>query len=345
MYVRNCWYVAGWAHEFGGGKLVDRVIINEPVVVYRKLDGTLAALENRCVHRLAALSQGCLEGDEVRCLYHGFKYSPDGKCTEIPGQDSVPAAARIRSYPVVERHDWVWVWLGEAEKADPNLIPACPDLDRREWLFKTGFLDYQANYKLVNDNLTDLSHLSYVHKNSFLAGPHWILVRPTVVALERGVRVQRWVTDPKPPYMRDYPADTVDQFVEYDHLVPGVFLLHTAVYPVGTKELAAEGKPLPEPLWETYSRQAVTPMTARTTRYSFSWGPPATYGSGESADDMFEVAKMAFDEDKTVIERQQEIIDLDPAKKILATRMDTAAITFERVMNSLMLQEGSVRAA
>jgi phenylpropionate dioxygenase-like ring-hydroxylating dioxygenase large terminal subunit len=341
MFVRNCWYVAGWDYEFTRGELHARTIINEPLVLYRKREGTLVALENRCVHRLAALSLGCLEGDDLRCMYHGFKYAPDGQCVEVPGQKFVPPKARVRSLPVIEQHSWAWVWMGDPALADPSLIPPAVGLGDPQWVLKSGFLDYEANYQLINDNLTDLSHLSYTHRNSFLAGPNWINTQPTVTPLARGVRVERWIEDdPKPSYLPSYAGGTVDQWTGYDFLLPGIFLLRTAIYPSGTAATAGDSLPT-DPLWETFTSQAVTPMTAATSRYFFSWGPAAVHGSEKDAEVMFQVALMAFHEDKTVIEAQQKIMNADPSRRILATRADHASITFERLTHKLINAEDS----
>lgn len=342
MFVTNCWYVAGWSHDFNPGTLYGRLIINQPILLYRKSDGTPVAIENRCVHRHAPLSLGCLEEDSVRCGYHGFKFAPDGRCVEIPGQDSVPSNARVRAYPVVEKHSWLWVWMGDPTKADERYIPPAVGFEDPRWCLKSGWLDFEASHRLINDNLTDLSHLSFTHKNSFGAGLHWVLIKPTVVNLDRGVRVSRWVTDPTPTYVRDYSEPNVDQMIEYDYLVPGIFLLHTAVYPEGTAaRLKSQGEERPAALWETFSCQAVTPMTATTTRYFFSWGPSSVHGSESDAEVMFKIAQRAFAEDKAMIEGQQKIIDLEPERQILPTRADLASITFDRLMNKLMAADSA----
>ena len=125
MFVRNAWYNAGWDHMFTQGKrsIVARQMAGERVVLYRKPDGQIAAMEDRCPHRQAALSLGQKEGDGLRCMYHGMRFGADGKCNEIPGQDTIPERACVRVYPVVEKDNWVWVWMGDKEKADPKLIP------------------------------------------------------------------------------------------------------------------------------------------------------------------------------------------------------------------------------
>src|SRR5262245_28256918 len=103
MYVRNAWYVAGWSSEFPAGQITARMLLEDALAFYRKQDGQLVALEDRCVHRLAPLSMGRCEGDELRCMYHGFKFAPSGRCVEIPGHTGeIPALAKVRSFPVVE---------------------------------------------------------------------------------------------------------------------------------------------------------------------------------------------------------------------------------------------------
>ena len=109
MFLHNCWYVAGWSHDFSSERPVARTMLGEPIVLYRKADGGIAALADRCCHRLAPLSKGRIEGDDLRCMYHGLKFAPSGSCVEIPGQSVVPSHARVRAYPVVEQDCWVWV--------------------------------------------------------------------------------------------------------------------------------------------------------------------------------------------------------------------------------------------
>jgi vanillate O-demethylase monooxygenase subunit len=61
-------------------------------------------------------------GDQIQCGYHGLCFDQDGVCVRVPGQDSVPRA-RVRMYPLVERHGFAWIWLGDAERADTDLVP------------------------------------------------------------------------------------------------------------------------------------------------------------------------------------------------------------------------------
>jgi vanillate O-demethylase monooxygenase subunit len=90
MFLQNCWYVAAWDHELIDRTLLARTILEKPVLVYRGDSGRVVALDNRCCHRGAKLSNGRMEGDDIRCMYHGLKFDPSGKCIQIPGQDNIP---------------------------------------------------------------------------------------------------------------------------------------------------------------------------------------------------------------------------------------------------------------
>jgi vanillate O-demethylase monooxygenase subunit len=123
MFLCNCWYVAGWSHDIVAGSLVSRRILGEPIVLYRKADGSVAALEDRCCHRLAPLSRGRIEGDDLRCMYHGLKFAPSGKCVEVPGQDLIPSTAVVGSYPVIEEDCWDLAVDGRLGVSRPGADP------------------------------------------------------------------------------------------------------------------------------------------------------------------------------------------------------------------------------
>jgi phenylpropionate dioxygenase-like ring-hydroxylating dioxygenase large terminal subunit len=128
IFLRNSWYVAAWNHELIDGRKLARTILERPVVIYRGASGKVVALDDRCCHRAAPLSMGRIEGDDIRCMYHGMKFEPGGKCIQIPGQDIIPPKLGVRSYPIVERYNLIWIWMGDVEKADPDLIVDYPPL-------------------------------------------------------------------------------------------------------------------------------------------------------------------------------------------------------------------------
>lgn len=336
--VYNAWYCAGWRHDFDR-EPKQRMLLGLPVVIYRRQDGSLVALEDRCVHRMAPLSLGRLEGDDIRCLYHGFKYSADGQCNEIPGQDRIPERACVRSYRVEEVGSWVWVWMGDNDRADPSIIARGKALDDPAWALKTGHLDYDANYELINDNLLDLCHLSYVHVTSFGADDSWAKSRPKVETLTNGVRVSRWIagSPPIPPLGKAADQNRVDIWTSYDFIIPGTFLLYTALCPVG--EAARWGdQPPGDPsaiLFDNFTSQTVVPLSETTSRYYFSWGPGSRFGGEEMAQIMIDVAIGAFMEDKVMIEAQQRIINCEPHRPPMPATADKAITIFQRMMKSL----------
>ena len=124
------------------------------------------ALDNKCCHRHAPLIYGCWGVYCIRCMYHGLKFGADGRCVEIPGQTAIPSSVKVKTFPVVERKRWIWVWLGDPAKAEPATIPDMFSLEHPEWRMKPGYMHYKANHLLISDNILDFSHLSYVHENT-----------------------------------------------------------------------------------------------------------------------------------------------------------------------------------
>ena len=123
-FLRNAWYVAAWGNEVKAGGLFSRKLLGESVLLYRKEDGAAVAIGNRCPHRFAPLHLGKLKGDIVECAYHGLQFDGTGACVANPHGGGKPlAAARVKNYPLVERYSALWIWMGDADKADATTIP------------------------------------------------------------------------------------------------------------------------------------------------------------------------------------------------------------------------------
>src|SRR6202166_3891618 len=165
-YLRNAWYVAAWSDDLADGQLLSRTIMKELVVLYRKSDGNVAALHDRCPHRFAPLHMGkIVGGDRVQCPYHGLEFDASGACGLNPhGTKNIPSRARVRSYPVIEKHQAIWIWMGE-RTPDASKVPDFSVLDNVPEIHATkrDGITIRANYELIIDNLLDLSHTSYLH--------------------------------------------------------------------------------------------------------------------------------------------------------------------------------------
>jgi vanillate O-demethylase monooxygenase subunit len=317
-------------------------ILGERIVLYRSESDRLVALEDRCVHRLAPLSLGRCEGERLRCMYHGLLFDPNGKVAEIPGQDLVPAQARVKSYAVVEKHSWVWVWMGEAERADQALIPPAVGLDDPDYILGHGFLDYEAEARLINDNLLDFSHLSFVHANSFGSGPQFAETQARITPLDRGIRYERWIENTLGSSSRKSEGP-MDNFMIYDFLVPGVLLMTGGIFPLGSaKACGFEAPDMTKAAGGvTFTSQAVTPMREKTSRYFFSWGPHRNHGDEAMRDSLMVLAAQAFAEDKVIIEAQQKVINDTADPKIMPTAHDRAVTLFNRLVKKLAAEEGA----
>lgn len=168
-YLKNAWYAAGWTHEFQDAP-VARTILEDPVVLFRTEDGGINALRDACPHRFAPLSLGKLAGDRIICPYHGLEFSGSGACLRNPhGKGVVPGSLAVRSYPLAERYGMVWIWMGDADKADITALPHIPRLEEEGFTWIHGQLHVNTNYELVVDNLLDLTHVEFLHP--ILASP------------------------------------------------------------------------------------------------------------------------------------------------------------------------------
>ncbi len=163
-YLRMFWQPVYVAVDLAPGRAVPIRIMSEDFTLYRGESGAVHLVADRCAHRGTQLSTGWVEGDSIRCRYHGWKYEGSGQCVEQPGEEEAFAGkVKIRSYPVKEYIGLVFAYLGEGE---PPPLRRHPDFEGEGVLeaFTTGI--WPCNYFNVLDNACDLGHVSYTHTES-----------------------------------------------------------------------------------------------------------------------------------------------------------------------------------
>ncbi|QAZ38734.1 vanillate O-demethylase oxygenase [Methylibium sp. Pch-M] len=308
MFVKNAWYCAGWDKDLSLGRdgLLARRIAGESLVLYRRPDAAVVAMEDRCCHRHAPLSLGRKEGDSIRCMYHGMKFGPDGRCTEIPGMSRIPEKACVRTYPVVERDNWIWVWMGEPAKADPALICEAIGPGDPAWNLRLGYVRVDTNYRQEIANLADLSHVAWVHSQTLGGSEAWSNIKPRHELTERGIDTRYCVRRTAPPsFARHLFPDGAlfDIQVHVRMSVPCNFILHFSVHEVGS---ATEGPTNGRLVLDTFSSQAVTPRDAHSCDYYYSWGCSRATDMPGLTDLMHEANNDAFLEDKAMLEGQYQ---------------------------------------
>jgi len=279
-------------------------------------------------------------------MYHGLKFAASGVCTEMPGSKSIPKAMKVRSFPVIERYSAAFVWMGDPVKADEALLPDFVGYENPSWQMLPGRMDYDVYYELIQDNLLDLSHLPWVHRNSFGGGNTdtnraWADAEIRITQLPRGVRVERWMVNARtPPHREASVGPYTDVLSTFDYLVPGYFLLTTSNYRPGAAERAGAARPDEEPVSSSFTAQAVTPLTSRTTSYFFCFGPWAREPGGEQVKQaFFDLGNKAFNEDRVMLTAQQKIIDADPSRRMILFDVDRAPAMYRRLVDKLLLEE------
>jgi phenylpropionate dioxygenase-like ring-hydroxylating dioxygenase large terminal subunit len=221
------------------------------------------------------------------------------------------------------------------------LIPHALKHGDPDWWMQTGELAYVANYQYINDNLLDLSHLSYVHENTLGRNSMaWANAKPQVARIGRGLRVSRWVVNhPAPKYLDQPQGLMTDMWTSYDYMAAGVFLLQTRSYHTGTAAACGMREPTAEPLWTTVTSQAVTPIDDRHTVYYYSGCLEKCFATEAQSVAQFAIFERAFAEDNAMIEAQQQVIWNTPEPRMLGTSSDHALNQFRRLMDELMNAE------
>ena len=157
------WYPLAWSREVKPGKTVATHFAGEPVVLARSKAGRVFALEDRCAHRQVPLSAGLVDGEAIRCGYHGWSYDKTGQCIDVPYLGKCKLPNGVRSYPCRESAGLVFVFPGDPALADTRPLPA-PEaaMDPRYKTRRFGRV-IGCHYTFMHENLMDMNH-QFLHR-------------------------------------------------------------------------------------------------------------------------------------------------------------------------------------
>jgi phenylpropionate dioxygenase-like ring-hydroxylating dioxygenase large terminal subunit len=339
-FPMNAWYAAAWDVEVKN-VLLARKICNKPIVLYRKSDGTPVALEDACWHRLLPLSKGRLQGDTVVCGYHGLEYNSEGRCTYMPSQETINPSACVRSYPIVQKHRFLWVWMGNPALADPTTIPDMHWNDDPEWAGDGKMIEVQCNYRLVVDNLMDLTHETFVHSESI--GDHNVAEAPFDVEYdETTTTVTRWMKGITPP---PFWKGQLNKKIKYDGLVDrwqiitfqvpctvnidvGVAITDTGA-PEGNRSQGVNGQVL----------NTITPSTDQTCLYFWAFSRNYNLKDQGNTIELREGVASIFYQDEQILEAQQKAINENPYREFYNLNIDAGAMWARRITDRMVEKE------
>ncbi len=331
-YLRNQWYAAGWESEVTQTPFM-RQLLDEPVVFYRTESGRIVALSDKCPHRYASLHLGKVFGEDIRCPYHGLRFAPDGACVHSAiGTGAIPPGARVRHFEILPRNGIIWLWHGDGEP-DPALIPDFSYLDATDqYDFVDGYIELDANYALVSDNLLDLSHAEFIHPNLSSPGSNR-RVQLTVEQEGNIVHARNWrPSEPTTGLMRlamENPDDTIDMWSDVTWAPPAALTVEVGGTAKGADRSAGV---------TTRAAHLITPQTAERSHYFWKLGRTFNRGDQMFGERLQQMIAAAFsNEDKPMIESQQRnlgnltLADLHP----LYLPSDGGAARARRVMERL----------
>ncbi|THH38125.1 aromatic ring-hydroxylating dioxygenase subunit alpha [Aliishimia ponticola] len=336
-FIRNAWYVAGWSSAFGEA-LSPLEITGQRLVMFRASDGRVIALEDRCPHRLLPLSKGKRIGDTVQCGYHGMTFDSAGKCVRVPGQTNLPSSAYVDAFPVEDRHGIVWIWMGEPERANPDDIFDLPQFSDPGWhVHHGGQLHIRAHYLNVAENLVDPAHVSFVHPTTL--GNSASENVPVHVSTSGDVlRAWRWIRDAPPiGFFQKFGgfSGNVDRWHYYDLHMPSTAVIDFGS--IATEEACPEEER--DRGVRIFALHFVTPVTEDYTIDHWMHLRNTAQGDDAASDQMDAMFRVAFDEDKQVLEAIHAEEQRPQKRKPIRIAIDKAPNVYRKRIRDLIEAE------
>lgn len=159
----NHWYPLAWSHEVKRGKTHAVTFAGDPIVLVRTESDTVFALEDRCAHRQVPLHKGVVDGESIRCCYHGWTYDCSGRCIDVPylGRERLPNG--VRSYPCREHHGLIFVFPGDASLVEQSPLPELGSVDDPAFRTRRFGREVACHYSFMHENLMDMNH-QFLHR-------------------------------------------------------------------------------------------------------------------------------------------------------------------------------------
>ncbi len=179
--IKNQWYAIMESKEVRK-KPVGVIRMNEKLVLWRDEKGKVKCIYDKCCHRGASLSLGCIKEGEIECPFHGFRYDGTGKVIRIPANGkaaSVPDRFKVQGYNIKEAYGFIWLWYGEQNNQEISEIPFFEDI-KEGFYYKTFSEVWDVHYTRAIENQLDVVHLSFVHATTIGKGGKTIVNGPVV---------------------------------------------------------------------------------------------------------------------------------------------------------------------
>ena len=330
---RNAWYPLTWSRNVTRA-LARHRILGMDLVVYRTEQGAPVALDDACPHRLAPLSMGKLKGDVIECGYHGMTFGADGRCVRIPGQKVIPPNARVPSYPLQEKMGLVWIWPGERERADPSLIYDLAQFGAPDWHAAHGeALRIEANYLNLADNLCDPAHVSFVHLSTLgNSASEEIPVEHSFG--DEGVLVWRWIKDAPPiPLFAKYGnfRGHVDRWHYYYFTAPCIAVIDFGSAEAGViVDPEARGGGL-----RIFACHFITPVDEHVCIDHWLHVRNFALRDADVDQRLHADFRIAFNEDKEILERIEEMEQARPNFRRIRLGIDAAPQRMRRIVERM----------
>lgn len=334
MLIENAWYAGAWSSEIGE-KPLGRTILKNPVVFFRESTGEIAALLDVCPHRAVPLHLGTVAADNIKCPYHGIEFDRGGTCRFNPHVKGPPERLTVRAFPVAEKNGVVWIWPGDPEKADVADLPDYGIFDAPDrYAVGRGYTHVEADYRLVIDNLMDLTHAEYLHIET-VGTPGAADVMETSIERDgNDITINYWVPDMPPAALFRNgwtKSDRVDQYSHMTWRAVSNLYLDLGIMAPGEERSAG---------WHVPSAHILTPEDENNTHYFWAFARDFEIDNAELTAQIIAVGDMAFtNEDKPMIEEAHRALQSTGARLVNFSTGDSASAQVRRAIERMSQQD------